>query len=139
MRWLAPIFLVTLFVATPTARALPVQPDDLELQLELDATWIVELAIPEIELPRLVAPATPRASRSILHNPFMHALFKGVRVPGLDTARAQVRLPDERVAMLALRPRGAGGVLRFRVRFDSGLYDNTGPLRRFLSLRRSDL
>ena len=69
----------------------------------------------------------------------MRALFKGVRMPGLSTPRALLRAPDERIMMLAVRPRGAGGVLRFRVRFDSGLFENVGPFRRFLITRRSDV
>lgn len=110
-----------------------------ELDASLAPQQLSTRALLAMELPRLIVSTNPRVRHTIMDNPFMHALFKGVRMPGLSTARASVRVPDPRIMMLALRPHGAGGVLRLRVRFDVGLFDNTGPLRRFLSLRRSDV
>ncbi len=91
-------------------------------------------ALLAFELPRLVL-AFERSARhrpSILDNPFMVALFKGVRVPPLNELA-----PEERILMVAVRPRGLGGLLRFRVRFDSNLLrrHRDGPLRRFIRSR----
>lgn len=133
--WLA---IALLAASTSTAFAHPESTSDVLAIDEALAPRDSTRALLAMELPRLVVAAHPRIRRSIMDNPFMRALFKGVRVPGLDTPRSQLRVPDERIVMLALRPRGAGGVLRFRVRFDSGLFDNTGPLRRFLLMRRDD-
>lgn len=101
-----------------------------EIDAALTPTQLSPRAILAAELPRLMVTHAPKARNTIMDIPFLRALFKGVQVPAFLPEG-----PSQRVMMLAVRPRGTGGLLRFRVRFDSALAQS-GPLRRYLWMRR---